>query len=419
MSVVAEAVTPVEVASPPAEAEPSDTGDRQRRGRRWLRRGALVALLVFFAVELVLAWPSLTSAVSQLHAPKPGWVAAAVLAELIAISSYARMQRRLLRSTGLKVPLRRHIALAYAAHSVNETLPGGPAFSAKLNYQQMRSFGASPAIASWAIAFSSIFSTAALAVVTATGAVLAGGTPPWLNLVGLTVVAAGIIIGTRQIARHPQGLEHVSRVVLARINRVIRKPEERGLTLVLGFISQLGTARLSLRNGAAAATFALINWGIDAAALWMCLRAVSNEPINIGQLLLAFCAGMAAATLTIVPGGLGIVDNALILGLITGGVSASTAIAAVVLYRIISLGFIIGAGWIAWLLIHNRRADDEYSEDALESGAGEAVAEVAVVAPQRPGTPRAMGAGAARCLGKQRSGSPRRTSGPTQDDQRD
>jgi uncharacterized membrane protein YbhN (UPF0104 family) len=38
-------------------------------------------------------------------------------------------------------------------------------------------------------------------------------------------------------------------------------------------------------------------------------------------------------------------------------VATSTAIATVVLYRIISFGFIIGVGWITWLIIrrHNRR----------------------------------------------------------------
>ncbi|MEV6348251.1 lysylphosphatidylglycerol synthase domain-containing protein [Actinoplanes sp. NPDC051851] len=89
----------------------------------------------------------------------------------------------------------------------------------------------------------------------------------------------------------------------------------------------------------------------------MCLRAVTDAPINSTQVLLAFCAGMAAGTITIVPGGLGIIDSALILGLVTGGVDTPTAIAAVVLYRIISFGFIIGAGWITWLIMRGRHRE--------------------------------------------------------------
>ena len=53
---------------------------------------------------------------------------------------------------------------------VTLTLPGGAAFSTRLNYQQMRRFGAGPAVATWAIAFSGILSTAGLALVSAASA---------------------------------------------------------------------------------------------------------------------------------------------------------------------------------------------------------------------------------------------------------
>jgi putative heme transporter len=55
-----------------------------------------------------------------------------------------------------------------------------------------------------------------------------------------------------------------------------------------------------------------------------------------------------------VPGGLGVVDAALILGLVASGLTSSSAVAAVVLYRLISFGFIIGAGWLIWLVIRYR-----------------------------------------------------------------
>jgi hypothetical protein len=38
-------------------------------------------------------------------------------------------------------------------------------------------------------------------------------------------------------------------------------------------------------------------------------------------------------------------------------VGTSTAIATVVLYRLISFGFIIGAGWITWLAIQRRQGN--------------------------------------------------------------
>ena len=109
-----------------------------------------------------------------------------------------------------------------------------------------------------------------------------------------------------------------------------------------------------LRRCAVAAVLAVLNWALDAVCLWLCFRAVSDEPVDVTQVLLAFCAGMAAGTLTIVPGSLGIIDNALILGLVTGGAATATAIAAVVLYRVITFGFLISVGWITWLVLDRR-----------------------------------------------------------------
>ncbi|GLY02297.1 YbhN family protein [Actinoplanes sp. NBRC 101535] len=328
-----------------------------RRTRPWLRHTMVTAIVVLFAVELVLGWPSLVSAMSQLRAPHAGWLAAALAAELIAMGAYARMQQSLLLSAGLRVPVHRNLALAYAAHSLNETLPGGPAFSAKFNYQQLRRFGATPAVASWCIALSGILSTTALAVVTAAGAVASDGDPQWFSIAGLVAVIALIMIGIRQVTRRPEIVDAPAGAVLARVNRLRGRPAGQGLDHVRAFVGQLGSARLTAGRGAMAAVFAVLNWGLDAACLWMCLHAVTDQPVSATQVLLAFCAGMAAGTVTLVPGGLGIIDNALILGLVAGGTSMATAIAAVVLYRIISFGFIIGAGWITWLVMRRRQRD--------------------------------------------------------------
>ena len=349
------------VTSPAADTDGGSPPAGRRRARAWIRRGALTALVLLFTVELIVGWPALTLAMSQLRSPHAGWLAAAVLAEVMAMGCYARMQQFLLRSAGLRVPIRRNIALAYAAHSLNETLPGGPAFSTKFNYQQLRRFGATPAVASWCIALSGLLSTTALALVAAAGALVSDGAPQWYYLAGLTAVSMLIVVGFRQLSRRPEAVDATARAVLARVNRLRRRPADEGFDHVRAFIGQLGSARLTAGRGTAAAVFAVLNWGLDAVCLWMCLRAVTAEPVNATQVLLAFCAGMAAGTITLVPGGLGIIDSALILGLVTGGVDAATAIAAVVLYRIISFGFIIGAGWITWLIM--RRRQREHSPD--------------------------------------------------------
>ncbi|GIE33737.1 membrane protein [Actinoplanes italicus] len=333
---------------------------------RWWRPLAVALLLTLFGVELLFAWPSLTAALAHLRTPDPGKVAAALFAELAAMGAYARMQRRLLRSAGVRVPLYRHAALAYAAHSLSVTLPGGPAFSTRFNFQQMRRFGASPAVASWCIALSGILSAAALATVTTVSAVAAQGTPPWPTLAGLAVGAVLLTVGIRRLARRPDTVAALIGAVVARINRLRRRPGEHGVDRVTAFVEQLGAVRLTPGNAIVAGAHALLNWLLDAACLWLCLHAVSGSGISVTQLLLTFCAGYAAATITIVPGGLGVIDSALILGLLAGGVDTGTAIATVVLYRLISFGFVIGTGWIAWAVLQ-RRSRNSHPADTTTS----------------------------------------------------
>ncbi|MGX6601357.1 lysylphosphatidylglycerol synthase transmembrane domain-containing protein [Micromonosporaceae bacterium Da 78-11] len=324
--------------------------------RRWMRRAGVGAVLVLFAIELAVGWPSLVAALRELHMPRIGWLALVVLAEVAAMSAYARMQRHLLRSAGVRSSHRDNVRLVYAAHSLNETLPGGPAFSTRLNFRQLRLFGAGPAVASWVIALSGLLSTVALGVITAGGALASGGATHWLRLSGLLAVAAAIAFGVRHIAAHPGTAEALISRPLAVVNRLRRHPEQQGRDRIAVFVSQLRAARLRPADGVAVIAYALVNWLLDAAGLWLCFYAVGGHPPTATAVLLAFCAAMAAGSVTIVPGGLGIVDSALVLGLGLGGVPLPVAVAVVVLYRIVSLGFIIGLGWLFWFQLRARPA---------------------------------------------------------------
>ncbi|MCY1137557.1 YbhN family protein [Actinoplanes sp. Pm04-4] len=319
----------------------------------WWRRGPAVAVIVVvvLGVELMLGWSSLAGALAQLRAPQWNWVAAALAAELASMGTYARMQRALLRGAGTKVSMKKHVATAYAAHSLSATLPGGPVFSTTFNFQQLRRYGVSPAVASWCIALSGVLSAGALVVIGAVGGLLARHTGSWHTLVFYAVGAVVVAFGVRQLAEHPQLLDRPVRALLGGVNRVRRRPPGHGHDRLLGFVGQLREVRVHPANFALAVVLALLNWLFDALCLWLCCVAVGAGGINPVALVIAYCAGMAAASVPIVPGGLGVVDAALVLGLVAGGLASGFAVAAVVLYRLISFGFIIGLGWLVWLAI--------------------------------------------------------------------
>lgn len=322
----------------------------------WWRRGPVVAavVLLILGVELVIGWSALSGALAQLRAPQWNWVLGAVVAELASMGTYARMQRALLRGAGTKVSVGKHVATAYAAHSLSATLPGGPVFSTTFNFQQMRRFGASAAVASWCIALGGVLSTGALVVIGAVGGILSRNTDSWRTLVGYAIGAVVIAFGVRLVAEHPHVLERPIRFLLGGVNRVRRRPPGAGQDKLFGFVEQLRSIRVRPANFLVAVALALLNWLFDALCLWMCCVAVGATDVNPTNLVIAYCAGMAAASVPIVPGGLGVVDAALILGLVAGGLTSSYAVAAVVLYRLVSFGFIIGAGWLIWLAIRAR-----------------------------------------------------------------
>jgi hypothetical protein len=55
---------------------------------------------------------------------------------------------------------------------------------------------------------------------------------------------------------------------------------------------------------------------------------------------------MAAAGLSVVPAGIGLVDGAMVLVLTAAGLPGATALPVVLLYRLISLVGVVAAGWV-------------------------------------------------------------------------
>jgi putative heme transporter len=67
--------------------------------------------------------------------------------------------------------------------------------------------------------------------------------------------------------------------------------------------------------------------------------------LSLSFVLLTYTAGMATSSLSPLPAGIGLVDGAMVLALTAGGVPAATALPVVLLYRLISVGAVVVAGW--------------------------------------------------------------------------
>jgi uncharacterized membrane protein YbhN (UPF0104 family) len=73
------------------------------------------------------------------------------------------------------------------------------------------------------------------------------------------------------------------------------------------------------------------------------------------DLLLVYGSGIAAQSLNITPGGLGVAEETLSLALIATGLHAGQALAAVLLYRLASFWLVAFAGWLVLLWLRHAR----------------------------------------------------------------
>jgi Lysylphosphatidylglycerol synthase TM region len=99
---------------------------------------------------------------------------------------------------------------------------------------------------------------------------------------------------------------------------------------------------------------ALANWLADAAVLAVSIRA-TGAAVPWHDLLLVYGSGIAAQSLNITPGGLGVAEGTLSLALIATGLRAGQALAAVLLYRLASFWLVAFAGWLVLLWLRRTR----------------------------------------------------------------
>jgi len=98
---------------------------------------------------------------------------------------------------------------------------------------------------------------------------------------------------------------------------------------------------------------ALLSWLADCVCLTAAFQAVGASAPWPG-LVLAYGASQLAACLPVLPGGLGLVEGSLAVGLVAYGGHRSVTVAAVVLYRALSFWILLPIGWGVWAVLARR-----------------------------------------------------------------
>jgi uncharacterized membrane protein YbhN (UPF0104 family) len=339
--------TPVSAGPEPADARDPGTpvppwiGGLSKRIPAWLMRtlrwGRWAIALGFTAaavLTIVDQWSTLQAAVDRLGDPNWHWLKWAVYAEAISTVAYAWMFLLLLRSGGVRLRLPTIVALTLAGNALVVSLPAGLAWATAFSFGQLRRRGVQSALAVGLPVLSTIVSIAALLLLLVVGVDVAGGKGPAATFEPAALaVTAGL------------GLVLIAGLVLSRTGKLP--------TFTGGRLAEAG-ARISQRLVAAGFLPALLNWLFDCGCLALSILAVSGH-VPWQGVLVAYAVGQIGANLPITPGGVGVVEGTMSVLLVAYGMHSPTAVAAVLLYRIISFWSLVPLGWVLVGVLSRRR----------------------------------------------------------------
>jgi uncharacterized protein (TIRG00374 family) len=304
----------------PAELDPAQ-----------LRRRVLQVVALLAALVLV-AWlaPGLGEVRDHLARAAPGWLAVAVLLEVLSCLSYVLMFRPVFCP---QMSRRTTAELALSELGVGSIVPVAGAGGLALGVWALRRSGLSPErIATRTVAFFLIKSLANWVAVAVVGLVAAAGLAGRhlslaLTLVPALIAIAGIVLvfALPWLSRRWTPRTHA--LGAGRGRRAVRH-------LLLSLPEGVREAGRLVRSGNAAVILGSLGyWAFDNAVLWACFKALGYQ-VPLVVVLLGYLIGQLGGILPL-PGGVGGVDGGLIGTLVVYGTPFAAATAAVLIYRLI------------------------------------------------------------------------------------
>lgn len=320
---------------------------------RWVRLAMVAVSVVALAIiGLRGRLPDPREFTDALGGAHWGWITGAVVLQIISLSCFAFQERHLLTALGASIRRRRLFAIILARTAISISVPAGPAVSTGYAINEYSRAGVAREIGAVCAIVSGLASIGGLTVLYAGGGavVLTHSSATSLNWQPLAIVAAIAALTATVIAigrRLPSRPFDVGSVPEHRIGRYAH-----GLLLSARAAWHAG-AGLRVRDWCAVVGYSAVNRLTDLLCLVACTRALGLQ-ISLITLATIYLGVQIVRQVPLTPGGIGVIETALVAGLTTAGSTAVTATAAVLVYRVISCWLLIPAGGVAGLLIRRR-----------------------------------------------------------------
>jgi uncharacterized protein (TIRG00374 family) len=319
------------------------------------RRSLLGLLAVGIVIVFIFAvLPQLAGFGKSLHRLRYGdklWLGAGVGLECISLFGYLALLRLMFSCGGVQLGWRASYQITLAGAVATKLLAAGGAGGIALTVWALRAAGLSARsvarrMTSFELLLYGVFMLSLVIFGGGLATGLFGGSSPQALTVLPAAFGAGVIL-----------LALVTGFYADRAERWLSRLARRGRGPTALF-SRLATVPAALHGGVEATIEvlrqpkpellgAVVYWGFDIATLWAGFRAFGAAPA-IAVVVLGYFIGQLANALPL-PGGIGGVEGGMIGSFIAFGVNGSTAVLAVLAYRIISFWLPILPGSVAYL----------------------------------------------------------------------
>ncbi len=333
----------------------------------------IVKVAVFFVLLKVFGMTALTrgrEGFRQLFDVSPGLLITGLGLEAAALLAYSVMTRSAIAKNAPSMPTLLRIQLSTKA--LSNTIPGGGAAGPALGYRLLTLAGVDPSEAGFALATVGLGSAVVLNVLLWVTMLITipviGYRPAYVitAMIGLVVMGLfGVVIAS--LMRGHQSAERWVRNVAGKVKWLNEDRLGELVQRLARRLQELLSDRKLLRQ---LVGWALLNWLLDAGALWVFVRAF-HVSVRPDTLLVAFCLANVAAAIPITPGGLGVVELTLVTVLGLGGVPAAVAWLGVTAYRIVQLVLPIPVGAVCYASLRFGRwkVDKEHNLQDLRAEA--------------------------------------------------
>lgn len=324
--------------------------------KRALRVAALLVVLGVAAFTLKDKLPDPAQIGRTIATASPWWLVLAAVAEMTSLRHFALQQRRLLAGFGVRMSVPRAVAVTFTRSAISFSLPAGSAVSAGFAFRQFRTAGASRRTAGAVAVLSSVLSGVALILMY--GAVVliprgdVTGTGHTLVVVLALLLSGSVVFGLDYLLfrnavpaplEEPDGDEEHTGPrppLLARAKASVART-----------VADL--RRLPPRSWVVSLVHATVNWGLDFACLAATAAAFGID-VGLVALVTVYLTVQLVRQVPISPGGIGVVEVALLAGLVSAGAPEGPAAAAMLVYRLLSCWMIIPLGALTYATLRRR-----------------------------------------------------------------